>query len=78
MSDTLTTPPDQRTQPGFSEPGDSEKFAHYVDKDELMEATINGTPLVALCGKRWVPTRDAKKFPVCPECKDLWQSLQHD
>jgi hypothetical protein len=23
----------------------------------------------------WVPSRDPKKFPVCPECKEIYESL---
>lgn len=69
----VTTP-----RPDFREPGDDDKFAHYVDKNELMEATINGTPIQALCGKMWVPTRDALKFPVCPECREIWESMPDD
>ena len=33
---------------------------------------VTGTPVVALCGKVWVPSRDPKKYPVCPECKRLF------
>lgn len=58
-----------------TEQGDHEKFSHYVPKDELTEAMIMGHPVVALCGKVWVPTRDPERFPVCPECKDIWESL---
>jgi hypothetical protein len=36
---------------------------------------VMGTPVVALCGKVWVPSRDPEKFPVCPECKEIWESL---
>jgi hypothetical protein len=63
--------PDLRTQ----EPGDSERFSHYVPKNKLMEALVNGTPVRALCGKVWTPSRDPKKYPVCPECKEIWDSL---
>ena len=55
--------------------GDHERFAHYAPKDKLMEAMINGTPVTALCGKKWVPSRDPEKFPVCPTCKEIWESL---
>jgi len=34
-----------------------------------------GTPIMALCGKVWVPSRDPKKYPICPECKKLLESL---
>ena len=37
-----------------------------------------GTPVVALCGKVWVPSRDPEKYPVCPECKDAWENLKKD
>ena len=58
-----------------TEDGDHERMSHYVPKDRLMEAMINGTPVVALCGKVWVPSRDPDRFPVCPECKEIWDSV---
>ncbi len=57
------------------EEGDHERFAHYVPKEKLTEAMVMGTPVVALCGKVWVPSRDPERFPVCPECKEIWSSL---
>jgi hypothetical protein len=41
-----------------------------------MDAMVNGTPVVALCGKVWVPSRDPKKYPVCPECKEIWDGMR--
>jgi hypothetical protein len=32
--------------------------------------------VIALCGKVWVPGRDPKKFPVCPECKEIYEGLR--
>jgi hypothetical protein len=55
--------------------GDHERFAHYVVKDKIMESAVTGTPVVALCGKIWVPNRDPKRFPVCPECKEIYESM---
>ena len=57
------------------EEGDHERFSHYVPKEKLTEAMVMGTPVVALCGKVWVPSRDPERFPVCPECKEIWASL---
>jgi hypothetical protein len=57
------------------EGGDHERFAHYVDKDKIVESAVTGTPVIALCGKVWVPTRDPQRFPVCPECKEIFESL---
>ena len=65
---------DRRTVP--TDDGDHEKFSHYVDKDQLTEEMVMGTPVVALCGKVWVPTRAPEKFPVCPECKEIWGEMQ--
>lgn len=58
------------------EDGDHERFSHYVPKDKLTEAMVMGTPVIALCGKVWVPSRNPDRFPVCPECKEIWETLQ--
>ncbi|HET8681834.1 MAG TPA: DUF3039 domain-containing protein [Micromonosporaceae bacterium] len=55
--------------------GDHERFSHYAEKNKIMEAMIEGTPIRALCGKVWVPSRDPKRFPVCPQCKEIYESL---
>jgi Protein of unknown function (DUF3039) len=36
---------------------------------------VTGTPVVALCGKVWVPSRDPKRYPVCPTCKEIYEML---
>ncbi|WP_460849819.1 DUF3039 domain-containing protein [Nocardioides ultimimeridianus] len=66
----------ERTVP--TDDGDHDRFSHYVEKDKLTEAMVMGTPVVALCGKVWVPSRAPEKFPVCPECKDIWEGIPHD
>lgn len=55
--------------------GDHERFSHYVPREKLMEAMVEGTPVRALCGKLWVPSRDPERFPVCPQCKEIHESL---
>ncbi len=65
---------DQRTVP--TDDGDHERFSHYVEKNKLTEAMVMGTPVVALCGKVWVPSRDPKRFPVCPTCKEIFDGLR--
>lgn len=59
-----------------AEPGDHERFAHYVRKEEIVESAVSGKPVVALCGKVWVPGRDPSKFPVCPVCKEIYEGLR--
>ena len=39
----------------------------------MLEARIEGTPLEALCGHTWVPSRDPKQLPVCQKCKDIYE-----
>ena len=74
QGDTLTAGrTDLRPDPVTTEGGDHERFAHYADRDKITEATVLGTPVVALCGKVWVPSRDPSKFPVCPECQRLYE-----
>jgi hypothetical protein len=58
------------------EPGDHERFAHYVRKEKILESAMSGEPVIALCGKVWVPGRDPNKFPVCPICKEIYQGLR--
>jgi hypothetical protein len=57
------------------EPGDHERFSHFVKKEKIVESAVLGTPVVALCGKVWTPSRDPQKFPVCPECKEIYESM---
>lgn len=59
-----------------AEPGDHERFAHYVRKEKILASALDGTPVVALCGKVWVPGRDPSKFPVCPVCKEIYDGLR--
>lgn len=66
------------TVDGAVEPGDHDRFAHFVAskdgvaaKDRVLMAMIEGTPVQAICGKFWVPTRDPERFPLCPACKEL-------
>lgn len=67
---------DTRVEPELSEPGDHERFAHYVRKEKIMESAMSGEPVTALCGKIWTPGRDPKKFPVCPTCKEIYEGLR--
>lgn len=74
LSPGVETVEDRRTEEAYEE-GDHDRFSHYAAKDKLTEAMVMGTPVVALCGKVWVPSRDPKKYPICPVCKEIWESL---
>lgn len=54
--------------------------AHIVKTDpgenaaaKVLEARIYGTPLEALCGHVWVPSRDPKQLPICENCKGIYE-----
>ena len=65
---------DRVTEPGTpaaahivkTEPGESAAA-------KVMEARIYGTPIEALCGHVWVPSRDPKQLPLCEECKSIYE-----
>lgn len=63
------------TQPGFGG-GDHELMAHYVSKAALEVAIFTGVPTIALCGKKWLPTRDPSRYSVCPTCKEIYEQMQ--
>jgi hypothetical protein len=54
--------------------GDPENLAHIVNQNlpgnNLMQAMVEGTEVVAMCGHRFVPYRRAEQFPVCKACRD--------
>lgn len=56
--------------------GDHDLFSHYSKKEDIMASAVDGVPILALCGKKWVPRySDGSKFPVCPDCKNIYETL---
>ncbi|MBU6164475.1 MAG: DUF3039 domain-containing protein, partial [Actinomycetales bacterium] len=74
LSDTAL---DERIQEDL-ESGDHERFAHYVKKEKIVESAVTGKAVTALCGKRWIPNRDPKNFPICPTCKEIYAGLRKE
>ncbi|HCB33632.1 MAG TPA: DUF3039 domain-containing protein [Acidimicrobiaceae bacterium] len=64
----------RRTRPDAGD-GDHDRFAHYVDKVDMTRSAVTGEAVVALCGKKWVPTRDAENYPICPACREVYARL---
>jgi hypothetical protein len=65
----------ERPETADVEAGDHERLAHYVRKEKILESAVTGAPVIALCGKVWVPNRDPGRFPVCPECQEIFESM---
>ena len=85
-----STPTPLQTRPAPSkpkldyEPETSEPIVAHIVKTEpgedatakVLEARIYGTPLEALCGHVWVPSRDPKQVPMCQACKEIYETYR--
>jgi hypothetical protein len=56
--------------------GGHDRFAHYVKKEKITESAVTGKSVKALCGKKWIPSRDPEKYPICPTCKEIYAGLK--
>ena len=56
--------------------GEKDRFSHYVNKEAIVRAATTGAPATALCGKKWTPSRNPEKYPVCPDCKDVYEKMK--
>lgn len=69
MTDLLVSPSEAEAEAELDEP----KFAHIVDKIKSTEAYVLGTPIEALCGKKWVPSRSPDNLPICKACAEQFR-----
>lgn len=76
MTAPVETRPITDPTPDTEEP----KHSHIVKVEpgesavaKVMEARIYGTPVEALCGFVWIPSRDPKTLPMCEECKSIYE-----
>ena len=75
-TDLLTRPSlDENLQ---EDDGGHDRFAHYVKKEKIVESAVTGKAVKALCGKKWTPSRDPEKYPICPTCKEIHAGLKPD
>lgn len=55
---------------------DHELQSHYARKKDIERSMFEGIEIVALCGKKWRPSRDFTKHPVCGTCKEIWDAME--
>ncbi len=67
--------PEVQEETQRSDNGDADRFAHYVSRERIAESRLTGRPVVALCGKVWVPKRDPSQYPVCPDCQRIYEEM---
>jgi hypothetical protein len=68
----------ERTDTRETDSDESNQFAHYAEAAKVTEGYIMGTPVIALCGKVFIPHKDPLKLRVCPECKEILDALFMD
>ncbi len=71
-----STTTETQARPRISDGGDHDRFAHYVRKTDITSSAVLGHEVTALCGKKWVPTRLPDDYPVCPDCKKIYDQLR--
>jgi Protein of unknown function (DUF3039) len=52
---------------------------HYVRKEKIAESAVLGTLVQALCGEVFPVTKVPKPgSPVCPQCKEIYDTVLSD
>lgn len=68
--------PEEKSETRKDDGADADRYAHYVSAKEMARSRATGRPVVALCGKVWVPRHNPADYPICPECKKIYEQLQ--
>lgn len=55
--------------------GTGKRYAHFVDRRKLTDAIVFGREMTAICGTKFIPSRAPEKFPVCEQCRAVWETL---
>lgn len=54
-----------------TESEDNNELAHYAEAASVTEGYVMGTPVQALCGKIFIPSKNPERLKICPICKDI-------
>ena len=57
---------------------ESGRVKHYIATGHAVvtEAYVFGTPVVALCGAVFVPSRNPDNYPLCQACEEQWKVIE--
>lgn len=72
----MSTVLDPKVQDPALDDGDHDRFAHVCRSEEVTRSYVTGEAIEALCGKKWVPSRDPERYPVCPACKEALAQIR--
>lgn len=68
--------PDLQNPVDTTDGEERDRMTHVVyPAEKVTEAIINGTPVTALCGKTWIPSRDPERYPVCKTCIEVFEDV---
>lgn len=83
MTAVKTAPPQVKPDTDINTETGDPVVAHIVKTEpgenaaaKVLEARINGTPIEALCGHVWIPSRDPKQVPMCEKCRDIYEAYR--
>ena len=68
--DLVDTDVDQQTNSN-----DNNELAHYAEAASVTEGYIMGTPVQALCGKIFIPSKNPERLKICPICKEIVEEV---
>jgi hypothetical protein len=72
----MTAPTTTEAPENLEQQAETPQLAHYVDKDRIVDALVEGFALMTLCGIMLRPGRaDPLKLPVCPACKNEFEKI---
>jgi hypothetical protein len=59
----------------ITEDGEHDLMSHYATKKDIERSMFEGVEIVALCGKKWRPSRDFTRYPVCKTCEEVLNGI---
>jgi hypothetical protein len=66
-------------EPRTSDSDTGDELFHYVRKSKIAESAVMGTMVEALCGAVFPVTKAPKPgSPVCPACKEIYDTVLSD
>jgi hypothetical protein len=54
---------------------DNNELAHYAEAASVTEGYVMGTPVQALCGKIFIPSKNPERLKICPICKEIVEEV---
>lgn len=65
-----------KTHDPILDEGGHDRFSHIVRKGDANRGYIGGEVIEALCGKRWIPSHNPERYPVCKTCLEVAHSMR--